>query len=189
MLALPDVRRFVARVDVREPALRVWVAIAAVAGFVAVALVSPQPGQAAWFAGENSDSQTLVALGVETTIEREHLTVTAGYSGLPSVGNPARGSAQAIALGLVTDAGWTEGEYRCLVALWQRESGWNHLAENPSSGAYGIPQALPANKMASAGDDWASNPATQIRWGIGYISARYGTPCEAWGHSERRGWY
>ncbi|MDA7566003.1 lytic transglycosylase domain-containing protein [Pontimonas sp.] len=189
MFALPEIRRLIAGLDARAPVSRVWVAIAAVAGFVAVALVSPQSTQAAWFGGDNPDSQTVVSVGVETPIEREDLTVTAGYSNLPSVGNPEVGSAQAIAAGLVSDAGWSEGEYRCLVALWQRESGWNHRAENPSSGAYGIPQALPANKMATAGEDWASNPETQIRWGIGYISARYGTPCEAWGHSERRGWY
>jgi hypothetical protein len=70
-----------------------------------------------------------------------------------------------------------------------RESRWNHVAENPSSGAYGIPQALPGSKMASAGDDWATNPETQIRWGLGYIDARYGSPCAAWEHSEEKNWY
>ena len=65
-----------------------------------------------------------------------------------------------------------------------RESGWNVYADNPSSSAYGIPQALPGSKMASAGADWATNPVTQIRWGLGYIQDRYGSPCGAWGHSQ-----
>jgi uncharacterized protein YabE (DUF348 family) len=85
--------------------------------------------------------------------------------------------------------GWTGQEWTCLEMLWERESGWNHQAANPSSSAYGIPQALPGSKMSSAGADWATNPATQIEWGLGYIADRYGTPCNAWGHSESVGWY
>ena len=85
--------------------------------------------------------------------------------------------------------GWSSGEFSCLVSLWDRESGWNTYASNPSSGAYGIPQVLPGSKMASAGADWATNPATQIRWGLGYIQQVYGSPCAAWGHSQSVGWY
>jgi hypothetical protein len=107
----------------------------------------------------------------------------------PAVGKPDPGTAQAIAYELVLARGWDEGEYSCLVALWTRESNWNTFAMNPVSGAYGIPQALPGNKMASAGADWATNPATQITWGLGYIAARYGTPCGAWEHSEQHNWY
>jgi len=107
----------------------------------------------------------------------------------PAVGQPDPDTAQAIAFDLLQQQGMADQEYRCLHALWSRESNWNHFAQNPSSGAYGIPQALPAEKMASAGDDWATNPATQIRWGLGYIEARYGTPCAAWEHSELRNWY
>ena len=70
-----------------------------------------------------------------------------------------------------------------------RESRWDYRAMNPSSGAYGIPQSLPGSKMASAGSDWRTNPVTQIRWGLGYIAVRYGTPCGAWAHSESVGWY
>ncbi len=84
--------------------------------------------------------------------------------------------------------GWS-GQFSCLDALWGRESGWNVDAENPSSGAYGIPQALPASKMASAGPDWRSDAATQISWGLGYIRAQYGSPCAAWDHEEAVGWY
>jgi hypothetical protein len=107
----------------------------------------------------------------------------------PAVGIPDPGSAQAIAYQMVLARGWDDGEYECLVALWNRESHWNVYAHNASSGAYGIPQALPGDKMASAGADWQTNPATQITWGLGYIAGRYGTPCGAWEHSERKGWY
>lgn len=80
-------------------------------------------------------------------------------------------------------------QFGCLDALWERESGWNHRADNPTSSAYGIPQALPGYKMASAGADWETNPYTQVRWGVSYISERYGSSCSAWNHSESVGWY
>ncbi len=107
----------------------------------------------------------------------------------PAAGVPDPGTAQAIALSMLTSMGWGADQYNCLVALWNRESGWNVYAHNASSGAYGIPQALPGEKMASAGADWATNPATQIAWGLSYISGRYATPCGAWEHSETVGWY
>lgn len=107
----------------------------------------------------------------------------------PAVGIPDPGSAQAIAYEMVFARGWDNAEYECLVALWNRESHWNVYAHNASSGAYGIPQAVPGDKMATAGADWQTNPATQITWGLGYIAGRYGTPCGAWEHSERAGWY
>jgi hypothetical protein len=107
----------------------------------------------------------------------------------PAVGVPDPGTAQAIAFDMVMARGWSQGEFDCLVALWNKESHWNVYAHNVRSGAYGIPQALPGTKMASAGADWASNPVTQITWGLGYISGRYGTPCGAWGHSQLKGWY
>jgi hypothetical protein len=80
-------------------------------------------------------------------------------------------------------------QFRYLRWLWQRESGWNRYAYNPYSGAYGIPQALPGSKMASAGPNWRSNASTQIRWGLRYIRARYGSPHRAWNHSQATGWY
>lgn len=107
----------------------------------------------------------------------------------PASGTPDPGSAQAIAYDMVMARGWDTGEFDCLVALWNRESHWNVYAHNTSSGAYGIPQALPGDKMASVADDWTSNPVTQITWGLGYIAGRYATPCGAWAHSERKGWY
>jgi|GEM_PF-6548504 len=90
---------------------------------------------------------------------------------------------------LMLDFGFAEDQWQYLDALWHRESGWNHLADNPTSSAYGIPQSLPGSKMAVVGPDWRTNPETQIRWGLAYIAARYGNPHAAWQHSERVGWY
>ena len=90
---------------------------------------------------------------------------------------------------LLGDYGFSSGEFGCLDSLWQRESGWNPHASNPSSGAYGIPQALPGSKMGSVASDWQSNPVTQIKWGLSYIRSTYGSPCAAWNHSQSNGWY
>lgn len=90
---------------------------------------------------------------------------------------------------MLGDFGWGEGQFDCLDVLWERESNWDHTADNPTSSAYGIPQALPGSKMASAGADWQSNPVTQVRWGLGYIAEVYGSPCAALGHSDANGWY
>ena len=114
-------------------------------------------------------------------------STSGGWS--PPFVSPDPGSAQAIAYEAAMARGWGESEFACLVALWNKESGWRVNAYNASSGAYGIPQSLPGEKMASAGADWATNPATQISWGLGYIGGRYGTPCGAWGHSQAKGWY
>lgn len=99
--------------------------------------------------------------------------------------------ARGIAKGMAAERyGWGESEFSCLDQLWEKESGWDHTAVNPSSGATGIPQALPGSKMATAGEDWATNPATQIAWGLEYISASsYGSPCAAFAHSEANNWY
>ena len=90
---------------------------------------------------------------------------------------------------LMLQFGLAADQWQYLDALWQRESGWNHLAENASSGAYGIPQSLPGSKMADVAPDWRTNAETQITWGLAYIAARYGNPQGAWGHSQRVGWY
>ncbi|GAA3685574.1 hypothetical protein FB459_1967 [Yimella lutea] len=99
------------------------------------------------------------------------------------------GSARSIAQSMLSSYGWGQDQFGCLDRLWTRESGWAHTATNPSSGAYGIPQSLPGSKMASAGADWRTNPATQITWGLTYIKGRYGSPCGAWAHSEAVNWY
>jgi hypothetical protein len=99
------------------------------------------------------------------------------------------GSPQQIAQGMLGSYGWSSSQFSCLQPLWNAESGWNVSAANTSSGAYGIPQALPGSKMASAGADWQTNAATQIRWGLGYIRSVYGSPCGAWSHEQAYGWY
>jgi len=107
----------------------------------------------------------------------------------PHATSAPSGSPQQIAEQMLSDFGWSSGQFSCLRPLWAHESGWNPYAQNPSSGAYGIPQALPGSKMASAGGDWQSDPATQIRWGLSYIQGNYGSPCGAWAHEQTDGWY
>lgn len=96
---------------------------------------------------------------------------------------------QAYARARCSAYGWSTADFNCLVALWNKESKWNPNAYNASSGAYGIPQALPASKMATAGTDYRTNYKTQINWGLSYISSRYGSPSAAWSHSKSTGWY
>ncbi|GAB3035979.1 hypothetical protein GCM10027052_12580 [Parafrigoribacterium mesophilum] len=174
--------------------------------FILVYMIVPDPADAAsaiqWAQAGTSEGQTLAIAdgGEATTVVRDAYGVTKKVvppppppaptrkSGAPAAGTPNPGSAQAIAHGMVLARGWGEDQFNCLVALWNRESHWNVYAYNPS-GAYGIPQALPGSKMASAGADWQTNPATQITWGLGYISGRYGTPCGAWASSQSKGWY
>jgi hypothetical protein len=98
-------------------------------------------------------------------------------------------SPQDIALAMLPQYGWDSSQFGCLDDLWYGESKWDPFAENPYSGAYGIPQALPGYKMATAGPDWETNPATQIEWGLGYIQDRYGSPCAANDFKLSNGWY
>jgi hypothetical protein len=172
-------------------------AVFVTASFVTVSAVAPAPpsATAATVAPGRTipaGSQTLVVAGdyshapVRDTFTTSEVFVAPTA---PAAGIPDPGTAQAIAWQMLQGIGWGQDQFNCLVALWDRESHWNVYAHNTSSGAYGIPQALPGDKMASAGADWATNPATQITWGISYISGRYGTPCGAWAHSEENGWY
>jgi resuscitation-promoting factor RpfB len=99
------------------------------------------------------------------------------------------GSAQAIAQQMLLAKGMGSDQFSCLVQLWDHESGWRVNADNPSTGAYGIPQALPGDKMAVDGADWQTNPATQITWGLNYIDGRYTNPCGAWSFWQANDWY
>jgi hypothetical protein len=171
------------------PAFSFWVSLAIVLVTV-IAPGSSAPASAQVSApAQEVDAQHLVLAGdYEPAVVRDDYRVTRRPVA-PAAGIPDPGTAKAIAWELVAARGWDTAQYDCLVALWQRESNWNVYAHNPSSGAYGIPQALPGTKMASAGADWATNPATQIAWGLGYIAARYTNPCGAWEHSELKNWY
>ncbi|MER7153913.1 transglycosylase SLT domain-containing protein [Streptomyces lydicus] len=80
-------------------------------------------------------------------------------------------------------------QFQCFSNIVDHESGWNYRATNASSGAYGLVQALPGSKMSSAGSDWQTNPATQIKWGLNYMNDRYGSPCGAWSFWQANSWY
>lgn len=97
---------------------------------------------------------------------------------------PATGSPKDYARSVLSAA-----QYACIDKLFTHESNWDYRATNPTSGAYGIPQALPASKMATAGADWRTNPITQVRWGLSYVQQRYGTPCSAWAFWQNNQWY
>ena len=125
---------------------------------------------------------SIVTTAPVTQVER------VGTMEMPTV-NVSPGTAQALGQQMAAARGWGDDQFACLYPLWKHESGWRVNAENKSSGAYGIPQALPGSKMASVAADWRTNPATQITWGLGYIEGRYGTPCAAWSHSVAKGWY
>jgi hypothetical protein len=101
----------------------------------------------------------------------------------------ASGSPRQIAQATLGSFGWSSGQFSCLDPLWEHESRWSVTAANPGSGAFGIPQALPGSRMASAGPDWQTSAATQITWGLRYIRDTYGSPCAAWSHEQAAGWY
>ncbi len=140
-------------------------------------------------------TKPLAEILVEGTKERPEpepepaTSSSSSSSGSSSSSTTYSGSTRDIGRQMAAARGWTGSEWTCLEALWTKESGWSTTAQNPSSGAYGIPQALPGSKMGTAGSDWQSNPATQIEWGLDYIAGRYGSPCGAWGHSQSVGWY
>jgi flagellar biosynthesis GTPase FlhF len=99
------------------------------------------------------------------------------------------GTPKEIAFNLLDNHGWSESQFSCLDKLWTKESRWKVNADNPTSSAYGIPQALPGKRMAAYGADWRTNPVTQIKWGLDYIEDAHGSPCEAWAHSKAKNWY
>jgi hypothetical protein len=103
----------------------------------------------------------------------------------PAQAASGSGGAQAVAKKMIGDS----RQYECFSKIVDHESDWNVSATNSSSGAYGLVQALPGNKMASAGADWKTNPATQIKWGLDYMNDRYGSPCDAWNFWQANGWY
>ena len=102
---------------------------------------------------------------------------------------PRPGSPRQIAQAMLGSFGWSSSQFSCLDPLWEHESRWSVTAANPGSGAFGIPQALPGSRMASAGPDWQTSAATQITWGLRYIRDTYGSPCAAWSHEQSAGWY
>ncbi|WP_131740749.1 lytic transglycosylase domain-containing protein [Actinomadura roseirufa] len=142
---------------------------------------------------DDGKGPTLLPKGSPIPTKKPDDKPSPGTSSSPGgpTGDPVpAGAAQQIAKRLLGGYGFSgSGEFGCLVNLWNKESHWNTHAANPTSGAYGIPQALPGSKMASAGSDWQNSASTQIKWGLGYIKSRYKTPCAAWQHSQSVGWY
>ncbi|MCW6005182.1 lytic transglycosylase domain-containing protein [Micromonospora sp. CPCC 205371] len=125
----------------------------------------------------------------EASRKKREKAETKPYAGpIPASCNVYSGNRK-IGCAMMIDAGFPISEFPCLEKLWTKESGWNHKARNSSSGAYGIAQAYPGSKMASAGSDWETNPATQIKWGLGYVKGRYKTPCGAWTYFQNNGSY
>lgn len=158
----------------------------------AIAVKAAQEAAAAQAAAEAAAAAAAAEAAAAAAAEAEAAaSASSNSSPSPVFAGPgtSAGEAQAIARGMLAGYGWGDDQFGCLVSLWDRESGWNSQAYNAGSGAYGIPQALPGSKMASAGADWQTNAATQISWGLGYIAGRYGNPCGAWSHSESVGWY
>lgn len=134
-----------------------------------------------------SDARTAAAEAA-AKVAREKATAERARQRASRASRAWSGDPRSIARALLAERGQAD-QFGCLDRLWQKESGWRVRATNPSSGAYGIPQALPAGKMASAGSDWRTSARTQIRWGLGYINDRYGSPCGAWAHSRAHNWY
>lgn len=124
---------------------------------------------------------TILAMIIPPTDRGGHAIV------VPARGGPARVATNVeIGKDLASHAGWHGYQWDCLYSLWNRESGWQTSDPNPASQADGIPQANPASKM---GDGWEGDAAQQIRWGLSYIAGRYGSPCDAWAHSNAHGFY
>ncbi len=188
------------------------VAVAATGATIVGGIVNTGPTavtNAAADAGSGADPDTPTAAGGGTAADLGERDATVSRSDTREDSDPAKAAAldadageamtrtedlsqsdpRDIAKALLSEFGFGLDQFGCLDSLYSRESGWRVDADNPSSSAYGIPQALPGSKMASAGSDWATNPVTQIRWGLGYIEDRYGSPCGAWAHSESHGWY
>ncbi len=159
----------------------------------AVALLEQERQQMIAMDEASRSSHVLAAPQLASTAEPAAPASTASSSGssgpVAPLGPVDPGSARADAENLMPSFGWSPGKFfGCLDNLWSKESGWRWNAANPD-GAYGIPQALPGSKMASAGADWQTNPVTQVKWGLGYIQGRYGDPCAAWSYWPANGSY
>jgi len=144
----------------------------------------------------NAAVKTLSVASKPVTVDPSQVAAAANSSasstGTPSVvfPPPDPAAAQKIAYNMMPSFGFSQKtQWTCLLNIWTLESNWIYDAENPTSGAYGIPQAFPGYKMASAGADWLTNPATQITWGLGYIKTNYGNPCVAYNFDVANGGY
>lgn len=138
--------------------------------------------------GPASTAKTTAIPKAATSVKPKVTRKAAAATSVPTSCRKYSGN-QRIACGLLPKYGFSTGEMSALIPMWNHESNWSQKAQNPSSGAYGIPQALPGSKMGSVASDWRTNPATQIRWGLGYIKERYGSPSQAWAFWQANNWY
>lgn len=178
--------------DVRQRRFLPLFAFTAALALVLVLVFAPDQVQTAMAAPVSVGPAQTVAVNGNYTAQaiRDGYAVTRKIIVAPTAvaASVPAGEAQLIAYNMLLSMGMGSDQFSCLVSLWNRESHWSTTAGN-ASGAYGIPQALPGSKMASAGPDWQTNATTQIAWGLGYINGRYGSPCAAWAHSEASNWY
>ena len=154
---------------------------------IGVAVLSPASTPAGRPAAISAATGTRTAIRLDA--HSSQASATSAGSAVQAQATSTRRGPRAIARYLLHRLGFKRWQYTPLNRLWTRESSWRVRARNPYSGAYGIPQAVPGRKMASAGPHWRRNPWTQIRWGLRYIRARYRTPHRAWRHELRTGWY
>jgi len=153
--------------------------------------VSPEKPQVAVFEGHNPVKTEITSREQENEQKNKRKNERKRVKRVHTVEKVRIPQKKVIEIGrqMAKQRGWTGRQWQALYQLWQKESGWNPNAVNPSSGAYGIPQALPGGKMRSVGSDWRNNPRTQIAWGMNYIAKRYGSPLKAWQHSQANNWY
>lgn len=149
----------------------------------AASIVEPVDSSASLFA---EDDLSATASGA---IFSSELALVSTVSRQVELARSAIGAKKVAKSILLNEYGFSEKEYKCLNQLWTKESNWNYKARNKRSGAHGIPQALPATKMNVVSTDWRTNPVTQIRWGLRYISIRYETPCKALSKHKRSNYY
>lgn len=128
-------------------------------------------------------------LSSEATVSASAMSLVSSASASVELARTPDGAREVAKVLMEENYGWGDKQYACLDDLWIKESHWNYRASNKRTGAHGIPQALPATKMDSAGTDWRTNPVTQISWGLRYIEVRYDTPCKAWAKFKRSNWY
>ena len=151
----------------------------------AAAATTLTPAELATYREALLNKQSTAIAVANATIEAIHARTVAELGYEPDTTDPREIAKQI----MLSKYEWGEDQFTCYDKIIMRESRWIVTADNPHSTAYGIPQALPGKRMAEFGDDWRTNPVTQIRWGLNYVDERYGTPCQAWSFKRARGWY
>lgn len=175
-----------------------WLKLGTIAAVAVVSLVPSASGSAQALEAADDSAAQLAAYRADL-LNAQDQAIELGAAGLQAqhlarikeLGyEPGTNDPRDIARQMMSNKyGWDDGQFSCYNKIIMRESMWDPHAANPSSSAYGIPQALPGSKMASFGADWRTNPATQIAWGLWYVKDRYGTPCQAWSFKAAHGWY